>query len=164
VRVVGVVIPDREDLALERPVHEEAWRVLLQRTARYCQEPPATCDLRVDDGAFPGLRKLTRKLRYQQYAPSAYVPGESLQIPLRCLVGDPAFINSAEDYEVQFVDLIAYVALRSERPRGDFPPGMWGLLGPARLGEANRIEREQRHATEEPGLIVWPGRRVPKHL
>lgn len=56
VRVLGVAVPDREDLALQRPFQEEAWRVLLLRVGRYCQEPPATCDLRVDNGAFPQLR------------------------------------------------------------------------------------------------------------
>lgn len=55
-----------------------------------------------------------------------------------CLVGDPAFINSADDYEAQLVDLVAYVALRSERPRGDFPPECGGYSVRLVLGRQTR--------------------------
>jgi hypothetical protein len=160
VRAVGIVVPDLHDPRLHADARLEAWTILLQRLERFCTLNDATCQLVVDRGDEATIRKLAREKRRWAPTPSAFAG--FLERPFDRLVEDPWFRDSTSTYLGQWADLVAYAGWRTARPRDDIPPNLWRALGAARLHEANEFERQRRGSPEEPGLIVWPGRRLPR--
>jgi hypothetical protein len=161
VATLGVVVPDDNHPKLRAAASEETWEVLLQRFERLCTRRNATLQLVVDRGNEAAIRRLARRQRRYGPAPSAFGSGY-LSRPFDRLIEDPWFRESSESYLAQWTDLVAWAAWRSIQPRQDAPPNLWRHLGGSRLAEANELERERRGSAEQPGLIVWPGRLLPR--
>jgi hypothetical protein len=134
---------------------ERAWRYALQRIQSFASNAKETVMLLPDSGQYFWLRALARQMRRISFVGSFYHPGQTLRRDLlEVLIDDPVERNSAESFFIQLADLNAYAAYRNRRPDPAFPVAMWGELGSAILGEANRLQMEKAGGT--PGIVDGP--------
>jgi hypothetical protein len=105
-------VVDRQDWALER---------LLNRINRTMQELSSHAVLVFDEGDEVAITRMVRRMRLYNFIPSKYgfwldsgQPGKN--IPLRKLIDDPFFRNSASSYFIQLADFCAYALMQKERP------------------------------------------------
>ena len=163
VQAYGIVVPDLHDRRLRVPGRDLAWTVLLERLERYTIKQDSMAMLIADSGQQLAVRRLSRQRRRYGPVPSAFGPGY-LARPFERLLEDPWFRASEESYFLQWADLVAYAAFRTVLPRApQVPPDLWSELGDvAVLREVNELERRARRSNERPGLIVLPGRAMPR--
>lgn len=94
---------------------------LLNRINRTMQELNSTAVLVFDEGDHVAITKMVRKMRLFNYIPSKYGfwldSGKTAKnIPLRLMIDDPFFRDSASSYFIQLADFIAYALMQKERP------------------------------------------------
>jgi hypothetical protein len=123
VRIITVRVDKTKNNTSTPDIFEKAWQGLIQRfenTIYYKNFPaPKNSDERgmvISDNTY-GL-KLTRLFRkMRRYNPIPYKTSRtSRNLPIRYLVEDPLFKNSADSYIHQIVDVIAYFARQKYEP------------------------------------------------
>lgn len=155
VHTFGVVIADRESMVEPK---EKAWTLVLERLETFTRVNDSTVLLIPDNGDPLLVRRLVRRQRRHHYVPSMIDsgPGTGLQRNFVRVVEDPLHRDSADSYEIQWADLVAYSAFRRLRGSAKFPPNMWEHLDESLLRKVNRSQRD-----EPDGLVTWPRGSLP---
>ncbi len=123
VRVITVRVDKTQAQTTVSNVFEKAWRSLIQRFENTIYHrnfpPPVNSDERgmiVSDNTY-GLKLVRLFRRMRRYNPIPYrASGNSRNLPIRYIVEDPFFKNSADSYIHQIVDVIAYCARQKYEP------------------------------------------------
>jgi hypothetical protein len=91
------------------------------------------------------LTRLLRAMRRNNPVPHHGRPGYR-QIPLRCLVEDPVFRDSRNNYFVQAADLAAFLLYQKQSPnkymRKNGGGRLFNILGPVLCRKASRTDQE----------------------
>jgi hypothetical protein len=103
---------------------EAAWRGLMQRfenTLSHQNFPNSAFnkDLGVivsDNTDGEKLTRLLRKMRKINFVPSMFSGSPARNLPIKFIIKDPVFRESAESYLIQFVDVVAYFARQYFKP------------------------------------------------
>ena len=156
-RFVDAEMPHLEVFAVainKNPAHargylarDTAWEFALQRVHNFCQADAGDGNRRderamifPDEGHFPLIRRLVRKMRRHQQVPRAF-GGGSFTVPTNRLVEDPNDRQSHDSYFIQLADWAAYAAHRSAYidPLAPVPTDLWDTLGARRLLAVNAV-------------------------
>ncbi|MEZ4306758.1 MAG: DUF3800 domain-containing protein [Polyangiaceae bacterium] len=147
-RTFAIVIDKEKVLADHKDVRDIAWTYAIQRIERICTKgdgrtPPMKGFAMIlpDEGHGDFLKRKIRRHRRHHLVPSGHEDGELLERPARNIIEDPFDRRSHESYFVQLADLNAFAAHRHVAPLKRFGPGMWDLLGDARIEQVNEITR-----------------------
>jgi hypothetical protein len=110
--VFAVAINKAGAHAKGREPREVAWEFALQRVNRFCEDDDERAMLFPDEGHFPFIRHLIRRMRRFQYVPRRW-GGGSFSAPATRVVEDPNDRTSGDSYFIQLADWNAYAAHRS---------------------------------------------------
>jgi hypothetical protein len=118
---------------------------------RFCEDDDERAMLFPDEGHFPFIRHLIRRMRRFQYVPRRW-GGGSFSAPATRIVEDPNDRTSGDSYFIQLADWNAYAAHRSSYidPVPAVPPDLWDQLADRRLLAVNAL------AGGPPGIKVYP--------
>jgi hypothetical protein len=128
-----------------------AWEFGLQRVNRFCGTDDERAMLFPDEGHFPFIRRLIRRMRRFQTVPRRW-GGGSFSVPATRIVEDPNDRTSEDSYFIQLADWDAYAAHRSSYvdPVPAVNAGLWDQLGDRRLLAVNKV------VGGPPGIKVYP--------
>ncbi len=113
VKLFNAVFPRKDD--------ERAFERLLNRINRTLQAWGSYGILICDEGKEKAYTMLARKMSRYNPIPNKHGTGSDARliyrnIPIKRIVEDPFFKNSAQSYFIQLVDFVAFALLRRERP------------------------------------------------
>lgn len=117
------VIVDKTNFSTSDEVFEYAWETLIQRfentlknnnfNAKYNNQD---CGIVIPDNTNGEvLRKLLRKMRRINYIPSKF-SSTPRNVPIKFVIEDPFFKDSAESYFTQMIDVVSYFSLQFIQP------------------------------------------------
>lgn len=100
---------------------EWALQCMVQRIQNTAQNRGENALLFFDDGEAVATTKMMRRMRYHNHISSnrgewADTGRKTKNLPLKNILEDPIFKESAQSYFIQLVDFCAYALLRQERP------------------------------------------------
>lgn len=150
IKVFSVYIDKRKIINRAINVREFAWTYALQRVQRYVQEKGDRALIFPDEGHYPLIKKLMRKMRRFHYIPSFFNSSTRIQALTDLILEDPNDRKSHESYFVQLADLCAYAASRYVLPIPSFSQNYWGALGSSRLNAVNNLRGGPT------GIVKWP--------
>jgi len=125
------------------------WKGMIERLERFTTKLEEPCMVIPDQGNERQVTGLLRRMR-RFSRPNSRYDSATLKRNAILLLEDPNFRESQSSYFVQFADLNAYAATRSEFPKSWFDGKYWDYLGDCRNEDVNKYSGGTRGIARKP--------------